>query len=54
MSLKTMMTLNGTKQWKTPYSTGMTTGATRSVELLVEEFQSIFSFGAADLSSRGK
>jgi hypothetical protein len=31
----------------------MTTGATRSVELLVEEFQSIFSFGAADLSSRG-
>jgi hypothetical protein len=25
-------------------STGMATGATRNVELLIEEFQSIFSF----------
>jgi hypothetical protein len=35
-------------------STGMATGATRSLELLVKEFQSIFSFWAAGLSSRGK
>jgi hypothetical protein len=33
---------------------GTATGSTRSLELLVEEFQSIFSFGAAGLSSRGK
>jgi hypothetical protein len=30
----------------------MTTGATRSLELPVKEFQSIFSFCAAGLSSR--
>jgi hypothetical protein len=30
----------------------MATGKTRSIELLIEEFQSIFSFGAAGLSSR--
>jgi hypothetical protein len=30
------------------------TGPTRSLELLVEEFQSILSFWAAGLSSRGK
>jgi hypothetical protein len=35
-------------------STGMATRATCSLELLVDEFQSIFSFGAAGLSSRGK
>jgi hypothetical protein len=35
-------------------STGTTTGATRSIELLIEEFQSIFSFWAAGLSSKGK
>jgi hypothetical protein len=35
-------------------STGMATGTTRSLELLVKEFQSIFSFWAAGLSSRGK
>jgi hypothetical protein len=35
-------------------TTGMATGATRSQELLVEEFQSIFSFWAVGLSSRGK
>jgi hypothetical protein len=35
-------------------STETATGATRSLELLVEEFQSIFSFWAAGLSSRGK
>jgi hypothetical protein len=32
----------------------MATGATRSIELLVEGFQSIFSFRATGLSSRGK
>jgi hypothetical protein len=32
----------------------MATGATCSLELLIEEFQSIFSFGAAGLSSRRK
>jgi hypothetical protein len=32
----------------------MATGATRSLELLIEEFQSIFSFWAAGLSSSGK
>jgi hypothetical protein len=35
-------------------STGMATGATCNLELLIEEFQSIFSFSAAGLSSRGK
>jgi hypothetical protein len=35
-------------------STGTTTGATRSLELLIEEFQSILSFWATGLSSRGK
>jgi hypothetical protein len=35
-------------------STVMATGATHSLELLIEEFQSIFSFWAASLSSRGK
>jgi hypothetical protein len=33
---------------------GTTTGSTSSLELLVDEIQSIFSFLAADLSSRGK
>jgi hypothetical protein len=33
-------------------STGMATGATRSLELLIEEFQSILFFWAAGLSSR--
>jgi hypothetical protein len=32
----------------------MATGATRNLELLIEEFQSILSFWAAGLSSRGK
>jgi hypothetical protein len=32
----------------------MATGVTRSLELLIKEFQSIFSFWAAGLSSRGK
>jgi hypothetical protein len=32
----------------------MATGATRSLELLVKEFQSIFSFWAAGLSSKGE
>jgi hypothetical protein len=32
----------------------MATGATRSLELIVKEFQSIFSFWAAGLSSREK
>jgi hypothetical protein len=35
-------------------STWMETGATHSLELIIEEFQSIFSFWAASLSSRGK
>jgi hypothetical protein len=35
-------------------SIGMAIGATRSLELLVEEFQSIISFWAVGLSSRGK
>jgi hypothetical protein len=35
-------------------SIGTATGATHSLELLVEEFQSIFSFSAAGLSSKGK
>jgi hypothetical protein len=35
-------------------STGTATGATRNLELLIEEFQSIFSFWAAALSSRRK
>jgi hypothetical protein len=35
-------------------STGTATGAARRIELFVEEFQSIFSFLAAGLSSRGK
>jgi hypothetical protein len=35
-------------------ATGTTTGATHSLELLAEEFQSTFSFWAAGLSSRGK
>jgi hypothetical protein len=34
-------------------STETATGATRSLELFIEEFQSIFSFWAAGLSSRG-
>jgi hypothetical protein len=33
---------------------GTATGATRNLELLVEEFQFIFSFRATGLSSRGK
>jgi hypothetical protein len=33
---------------------GMTIGATRSLEFLVKEFQSILSYLAAGLSSRGK
>jgi hypothetical protein len=33
---------------------GTATGITHSLELLIEEFQSIFSFLAAGLSSRGK
>jgi hypothetical protein len=35
-------------------SKGTATGATCSLELFIEEFQPIFSFSAADLSSRGK
>jgi hypothetical protein len=35
-------------------STGTATGATRSLELLVEEFPSVFSFLAAGLSTWGK
>jgi hypothetical protein len=35
-------------------STGMATGAARSLELLIEEFQSILFFWAAGLSTRGK
>jgi hypothetical protein len=35
-------------------STGIATGETRSLELLIEEFQSIFSFWSAGLSNRGK
>jgi hypothetical protein len=32
---------------------GTVIGAMSSLELLIKEFQSIFSFGAAGLSSRG-
>jgi hypothetical protein len=32
----------------------MATGATRNLELLIKEFQSIFFFLAAGLSSKGK
>jgi hypothetical protein len=35
-------------------STGMATRATRNLELIVKEFQSIFSFRAGGLSSRGE
>jgi hypothetical protein len=35
-------------------SAGTATGAIRSLELFVEEFQTIFSFYAAGLSSRRK
>jgi hypothetical protein len=34
-------------------TTWMATGATRSLELHIEEFQSIFSFWTAGLNSRG-
>jgi hypothetical protein len=55
MSLKTKTTLSGMEQRKTPshHKNGQP-GVTRSLELLVEEFQSFISFGAAGLSSRGK
>jgi hypothetical protein len=33
---------------------GTTTGAEHSLELFIEEFQSIFSFTAAGLCGRGK
>jgi hypothetical protein len=35
-------------------TTGTATGAVHSLELLIEEFQPIFSFWATGLSSRGK
>jgi hypothetical protein len=44
MSIKTMTTLKRNETAKDYNSTGTATGATRSLELLVEEFQSIFSF----------
>jgi hypothetical protein len=49
-----MMTLSGMEQRRLHNSAGTTTGITHSLELLVEEFQSILSFCAADLSSKGK
>jgi hypothetical protein len=42
MSLKTKITLSETEQWHN--TTGMAIGATRSLELLIKEFQSIFTF----------
>jgi hypothetical protein len=45
MSLKTKMTLSRTEQRKTPsHHRNGQPGATRSLELLVEEFQSFISF----------
>jgi hypothetical protein len=44
MSLNTMMTLNKMEQQKTPQLHRNGNWATRNLELLIEEFQSIFSF----------
>jgi hypothetical protein len=52
MSLKTMMSLNEQNSERLHNSIEMTTGATCSLELFVEEFQSIFSFWAAGENSK--
>jgi hypothetical protein len=54
MSLKTKTTLVKQNSGRLHNATGTVTGATHSLEIFIEEFQSIFSFKAADLSSRRK
>jgi hypothetical protein len=54
MSLKTDNSQAKRNSGRLHNSTGMATGATHSLELLIIEFQSIFSFWAAGLSSKRK
>jgi hypothetical protein len=54
MSLKTKTIPSETEQRRLHNTIGTATGATRSLELIVEEFQSILSFWATGLSGREK
>jgi hypothetical protein len=54
MSLKTKAAPLKQNSGRLHNTTGIATGAVQSLELLVEEFQSIFTFWVAGLYSRGK
>jgi hypothetical protein len=54
MSLKTKKTLTKQNSGRLQNTTRIATGAAQSLELLVEEFQSIFTFCAVGLYSREK
>jgi hypothetical protein len=54
MSLNTKATLLWNKTTEDYNTIGTVTGAAHSLKLIIKEFQSIFSFWAASLSSRGK
>jgi hypothetical protein len=54
MSLKTKKTLTKQNSGRLQNTTGIATRAAQSLELLVKEFQSIFTFCAVGLYSREK